>query len=58
MQQYIYGDEYTVDILTNTDGHPVVIVPRKRIEIKQGISFRSQLANDPDIINVFLMCNL
>ena len=51
MQQYIYGDEYTVDILTNTDGHPVVIVPRKRIEIKQGISFRSQLVNDPDIIN-------
>lgn len=51
MQQYIYGDEYTVDILTNIDGYPVVIVPRKRIEIKQGISFRSQLVNDPDIIN-------
>lgn len=50
MQQYIEGEEYTVDVLTNSNGIPSIIVPRKRLEIKQGISFKSQLVNDKEII--------
>lgn len=52
MQQYIDGEEYTVDIMTDKNGIPVVIIPRKRLEIRQGISFKSQLINDSEIIEI------
>lgn len=51
MQKYIEGDEYTVDVLTDITGDPLIIVPRKRLEIRQGISFRCQLINDAGIID-------
>ena len=52
MQKYIEGEEYTVDVLTDNNGTPILIVPRKRLEIQQGISFICQLVNDIDIINI------
>lgn len=51
MQKYIQGEEYTVDVLADRNGTPVLIVPRKRLEIRQGISFMCQLIYDIDIIN-------
>ncbi len=36
--EYLPGQEYTVDVLCDFDGTPVVIVPRKRLETKRGIS--------------------
>lgn len=50
IQEYITGDEYTVDVLCDSDGNPVIIIPRKRLEIRQGLSFRCQLINDYQII--------
>lgn len=38
MQEYIDGEEFTVDVLTDNEGRPLLIVPRKRLEIRQGIS--------------------
>ncbi len=52
MQEYIEGEEYTVDVLTDKDGSPLLIIPRKRIEIRQGISFKCQLIEDDDIIDI------
>lgn len=52
MQEYIEGDEYTVDVLTNKIGEPILIIPRKRIEIRQGVSFKCQLTNDQQIIQI------
>lgn len=51
MQQFIEGEEFTVDVLTDKTGTPLLMVPRKRIEIKQGVSFICQLKNDKQIIN-------
>lgn len=37
-QEKIYGDEYTVDCLFNNKGKAIYIIPRKRIDIKEGKS--------------------
>lgn len=52
MQEYISGDEYTVDVLTNKSCEPILIVPRKRIEIRQGISFICQIVKDNEMIDI------
>jgi len=38
LQEYLPGEEYTVDLVCDHDGAPLVIVPRKRIATKGGIS--------------------
>jgi len=35
-QEFITGDEYTVDVLCDHDGDPVYIVPRKRLSVIDG----------------------
>lgn len=52
MQEYIEGDEFTVDVLADKEGVPLLIIPRKRLEIKQGISFVCQLIKDDEIIDI------
>ena len=37
-QQVAEGDEYTVDVLCDNDCHPVYIVPRKRLSVRDGKS--------------------
>jgi len=36
IQEYIKGDEYTVDILADMQSHPIMVVPRRRIEARDG----------------------
>jgi carbamoyl-phosphate synthase large subunit len=52
MQKFISGTEYTVDVLTNNSGTPVLIVPRQRLEIQNGISFKCKVTYDCEIINI------
>lgn len=35
-QELVHGDEYTIDCLFDHEGHPVYIVPRKRVLVKDG----------------------
>lgn len=59
MQPYIEGDTVIVDVLSNKDGVPKIIIPRKTIEIKDGTAFRSQIFYDEAIIeNTKKICNL
>ena len=46
IQEFLGGDEYTVDCLTDLEGNLVICVPRKRIEIKSGISTKSLTVKD------------
>lgn len=39
IQEYLDGQEYTVDVFADKDGVPAIIIPRLRISIKEGISF-------------------
>lgn len=50
VQEYINGEEYTVDVFCDYGGTPHLIIPRKRLEIRNGMSFKTQLINDKEII--------
>ena len=51
LQEYIEGDEYTVDILANKFGDLCLAIPRKRLQIKNGVSTKTQITQHNDIIN-------
>lgn len=38
LQEFVSGDEYTVDALCDKNGVPAYIVPRKRLEVKSGVA--------------------
>ena len=52
LQRYINGDEYTVDVFADQMGNPVLIIPRKRLKIKNGMSICCQLCYHEKIINI------
>ena len=52
VQQYIKGNEYTVDTLMDFQGNPIYIVPRKRDEVRSGEVSKSTVVIDHEIINL------
>lgn len=46
IQEYLPGKEYTVDVLSDLNGIPLVAVPRERIEVRAGISVKSRIVLD------------
>ena len=52
VQEYIEGSEYTVDVLCDNNGDVKVIIPRKRLQIKNGISTKAQIAKDDRMIEL------
>jgi len=46
IQQYLPGKEYTIDVLSDLDGNALVAVPRERICVKAGISFKGRVLID------------
>lgn len=51
VQKYIEGTEYTVDILADSYGNTKLIIPRKRLQIKNGVSTKAEIINDKEIID-------
>jgi len=51
VQEFIDGNEYTVDTLVDLKGDPVYIIPRKRIEVRSGEVIKSSTIRDEGIIN-------
>lgn len=51
-QEYIDGDEYTVDVFSDKDGVPKLVVPRLRLEVKAGVATKVKLVNHADIIEM------
>lgn len=52
VQRYIEGTEYTVDILADSYGNIKLIIPRKRLQIKNGVSTKTEIINDREIIDL------
>lgn len=50
IQDYIVGEEFSIDTFSDLDGTVIGIVPRKRIEIKMGIATKSITVRDNKII--------
>ncbi len=50
LQQFVKGDEYTIDWFSDSNGLPLVVTPRKRIETRAGEVTLSQIDMDEEII--------
>lgn len=58
-QPYIEGDTIIVDVFSDKEGVPKIIIPRKTLEIKDGTAFRSQIVYDEEVIEITKkICNL
>ena len=56
-QEYLPGLEYTIDVLCDMDSNPLIIVPRKRLQTKAGISSKGEIISDKFIEQeCFKMC--
>ena len=49
-QKYIIGDEYTVDVLVHPNGEITAIVPKKRLEVRNGQAVKSMTVDNPELI--------
>lgn len=59
IQPYIEGEIYVVDVLSDENGIPHLIVPRKSLEVKDGTAYRSQIVYDEKLIELSLkLCSL
>ncbi len=50
LQEFVDGQEYTVDLLSDKEGRVLSIVPRKRILIESGVVSKSITCNDREIV--------
>ena len=48
-QEYLPGEEYTIDVLSDLNKKPLVAVPRIRLETKGGISTKGKVIHDIQI---------
>ena len=51
-QQFIEGDEYTVDVLRAADGVFLATVPRLRIETESGLSVKGRTVQHEELISI------
>lgn len=51
IQEFIEGEEFTVDCLVDFCGDPIYIIPRKRIEVRAGEVVKTCTVHDESIIN-------
>ncbi len=51
IQDFIDGEEYTVDVLADYNGNPVLIIPRKRMTIINGLSYRCKIVQEQSLID-------
>jgi carbamoyl-phosphate synthase large subunit len=49
-QEYLPGDEYTIDVLSDMDSNPVTSVPRVRLQTRGGISTKGKIVLDKELI--------
>ena len=52
IQEFIYGDEYTVDILCDMQGRLLNCIPRKRIKVDSGITVIGQVEKNMELIKI------
>lgn len=51
IQEYVDGEEFTVDTISDFNGKAITAVPRKRIEIKGGVCWKGKTEHNDLIIN-------
>jgi carbamoyl-phosphate synthase large subunit len=49
LQEFVDGDEYTVDLVVAPDGVVLAACPRQRVEIRGGQSYKGRTVDDEDV---------
>jgi carbamoyl-phosphate synthase large subunit len=49
VQEYLPGEEYSIDVLAGADGHVVASVPRVRVRVDSGVSVAGRTVRDPGL---------
>jgi|SRR5665213_509973 len=49
IQEFLPGEEYSIDVLATTDGVPLAAVPRMRVRVDSGIAVAGRTLNDPEL---------
>jgi carbamoyl-phosphate synthase large subunit len=49
-QEYIKGEEYTVDVFCDIQGVPVYVIPRRRLAVESGLSTRGEVVKNDEVI--------
>ena len=52
VQEYLYGKEYTIDLLADFSGTVISAVPRERMVVRSGVSDRGQTYNHTGMIQL------
>lgn len=52
IQEFVEGDEYTVDVFLDFDSNPITIVPRLRIAVRSGEISKGRIIKDFHIIEI------
>lgn len=50
ISDYLPGEEYSIDCLSDLSGKPLAAVPRERIAVKEGICVKGRTVRDPEMI--------
>ncbi len=50
LQEYLPGEEFSIDVLARPDGHVVVAVPRRRDKVDSGIAIAGRTIADDDLV--------
>jgi len=49
-QEYLPGEEFTIDVLSDFDSNPIISVPRLRLQTRGGISTKGKIVLDEELI--------
>ncbi len=49
LQEYLPGEEFSVDVYVRCDGIVVGAVPRERMKVDSGIAVASRTVNSPEV---------
>jgi carbamoyl-phosphate synthase large subunit len=49
VQEYLPGQEYSIDVLADAAGHVVASVPRVRVRVDSGVSVAGRTVHDPEL---------
>ena len=49
-QEYLPGEEFTIDVLSDFDSNPIISVPRVRLQTKGGISTKGKIVLEKELI--------
>lgn len=49
VQEYLPGEEYSIDVVADTTGHVIAAVPRIRARVDSGVSVGSRTVRDPEL---------